>query len=166
MELLEFLSNVSTWSIIIFVIGIILIVFEMFNPGFGVAGGIGIFLLVVDILITAKTFVQGLIMAAVLASLLVVLLSLSIYLASKGYLPRKLILSDSTSSETGFSAAEDMQYLLGKTGTAITTLRPSGNVDFDGVRLDVVSLGEFISPGAEVEVVEVEGNRIVVREKD
>ncbi|MGI6576476.1 MAG: NfeD family protein [Eubacteriales bacterium] len=166
MELLEFLSNVSTWSIIIFVIGIILIVFEMFNPGFGVAGGIGIFLLVVDILITAKTFVQGLIMAAVLASLLVVLLSLSIYLASKGYLPRKLILSDSTSSETGFSAAEDMQYLLGKTGTAITTLRPSGNVDFDGVRLDVVSRGEFISPGAEVEVVEVEGNRIVVREKD
>jgi membrane-bound ClpP family serine protease len=165
-ELLEFLSNVSTWSIIIFVIGIILIVFEMFNPGFGVAGGIGIFLLVVDILITAKTFVQGLIMAAVLASLLVVLLSLSIYLASKGYLPRKLILSDSTSSETGFSAAEDMQYLLGKTGTAITTLRPSGNVDFDGVRLDVVSRGEFISPGAEVEVVEVEGNRIVVREKD
>lgn len=164
-ELVELLSNISTWSIIIFIAGLIFIVIEMFNPGFGVPGGIGILLLIIDILITAKTFVQGLIMAAILASLVVILLSISVYLASKGYLPKKLILSDSTSSETGFSAVEDMQYLLGKTGTAITPLRPSGNVDFDGVRLDVVSRGEYISPGTEVEVIEVEGNRIVVRQK-
>ena len=150
MEMVELLSNITTWSIVVFVAGLILIIIEMFNPGFGL-GRLGILLLVIDILITAKTFVQGLIMAAILASLVVILLSISVYLASKGYLPKKLVLSDSTSAETGFSAVEDMQYLLGKTGTAITPLRPSGNVDFDGVRLDVVSRGEFISPGAEVE---------------
>jgi membrane-bound ClpP family serine protease len=165
MEMVELLSNITTWSIVVFVAGLILIIIEMFNPGFGLPGGLGILLLVIDILITAKTFVQGLIMAAILASLVVILLSISVYLASKGYLPKKLVLSDSTSAETGFSAVEDMQYLLGKTGTAITPLRPSGNVDFDGVRLDVVSRGEFISPGAEVEVIEVEGYKIVVRKK-
>jgi len=165
MGIAEFLASVSTLSIIIFIIGIVLIIAEMFQPGFGWSGGLGIFLLAIDILITAKTFMQGVIMAAVLISLLVILLCISVYLATKGYLPKKLILSDSTSAETGFSGAEDMQYLLGKTGTALTTLRPSGNVDFDGVRLDVVSRGEFIDPGTPVEVIEVEGNRIVVRVK-
>jgi len=75
------------------------------------------------------------------------------------------VLSDSTSAESGFSGAEDMQYLLGKAGTTLTPLRPSGNADFDGVRLDVVSRGEFIDPGTPIEVIEVEGNRIVVRVK-
>lgn len=162
----EFFANVSLVSVIIFVIGMILIIIEMVHPGFGVTGGLGLLCLIIDILITAKTFMQGLVMTAVIASLLVVLLSISVYMASKGYLPKKLVLNESTSAESGFSGAEDMQFLLGKIGIARSTLRPSGNVDFDGVRLDVVSQGEFIDPGTEVEVIEVEGNRIVVRVKE
>lgn len=165
MGILEFFGSVPPISIVLFVVGIVLLVIEMLNPGFGLAGGVGILLLFIDVLITANTFMQGLIMLAVLVSLIVILLSISIYLASKGYLPKKLVLSDSTSSESGFSATEDMQYLIGKSGTTVTTLRPSGNVDFDGVKLDVVSQGEYIDKRVEVEVIEVEGNRIVVRRK-
>lgn len=165
MGLAEFLGDVSILSIIIFIVGMALIIFEMFQPGFGIPGGIGLLLLAIDIVITANTFIQGVIMAAVLISLLVILLMISVFLASKGYLPQKLVLSDSTSTESGFSGAADMQYLLGKTGMTLTTLRPSGNADFDGVRLDVVSHGEFIDPGVPVEVIEVEGNRIVVKPK-
>jgi membrane-bound ClpP family serine protease len=165
MGFIEFISSVSALSIIIFFVGLVLIVIEMLHPGFGLAGGLGILCFVIDILITAKTFMQGLVMAAVLAALVVILLSLSVYLASKGYLPKKLVLNESTSAETGFSGVEDMQYLLGKSGVTITPLRPSGNVNFDGVRLDVVSQGEYIGAGTDVEVIEVEGNRIVVRSK-
>jgi membrane-bound serine protease (ClpP class) len=43
-------------------------------------------------------------------------------------------------------------------------LRPSGKIDVDGHYIDVVSDGSFISAGTQVEVIEVEGNRIVVRE--
>ena len=37
-------------------------------------------------------------------------------------------------------------------GTAATVLRPSGVAEFDGVRLDVVTEGEFLSPGTPVQV--------------
>ena len=165
MGIVEFFGTVPPISIILFIVGIVLLIIEIFNPGFGFPGGAGILILIIDVIITANTFMQGLIMMAVLVSLIVILLSISIHLASKGYLPKKLVLSDSTSSESGFSATEDMHYLIGKIGTTVTPLRPSGNVDFDGVKLDVVSQGEYISAGVEVEVVEVEGNRIVVRAK-
>ena len=45
---------------------------------------------------------------------------------------------------------------------AVTRLRPSGVADFDGVRLDVVSDGEFIDKGTPLVISKVEGNRIVV----
>jgi membrane-bound ClpP family serine protease len=42
-------------------------------------------------------------------------------------------------------------------------LHPSGKVDFEGKSIDVVSEGGFIEKDIRVEVVEVEGNRVVVR---
>ena len=53
---------------------------------------------------------------------------------------------------------------MGKTGVTDTPLRPAGMAEFDGVKLSVVSEGEFIESGREVTVERVEGNRIVVRE--
>ena len=46
---------------------------------------------------------------------------------------------------------------------ATTVLRPAGTADFEGVKLDVVTEGEFIEKGRPLEVIRVEGRRIVVR---
>ena len=46
--------------------------------------------------------------------------------------------------------------------TASRKMRPAGCADLDGVRLDVVTRGEFIDKDVPVTVIEVEGNRIVV----
>ena len=51
----------------------------------------------------------------------------------------------------------------GKEGTTITVLRPTGMAEFDGVRLNVVSEGEFVQNGVKVRIVDVEGSRILVR---
>ena len=53
--------------------------------------------------------------------------------------------------------------LLNRSGTAFSTLRPSGKAQIDGQLVDVVTEGEFIDPGTAIEVVEVTGNRVVVR---
>jgi membrane-bound serine protease (ClpP class) len=53
--------------------------------------------------------------------------------------------------------------LLSEVGTAFSTLRPSGKAHINGKLVDVVSDGGFIDPGTQVEVVEVAGNRVVVR---
>jgi len=54
--------------------------------------------------------------------------------------------------------------LLGSRGNAMTVLRPSGKAQFGDRLVDVVSEGPFIDPGQQIEVIEVNGNRVVVRE--
>ena len=43
-------------------------------------------------------------------------------------------------------------------------LRPAGKVRIEEMRIDAVSDGEFIPKDREVEVMKVEGNRVVVKE--
>ena len=56
-----------------------------------------------------------------------------------------------------------MQVFLGKEGETTTVCRPTGMAEFDGVKLNVVSEGEFLPAGTRVRIVQVEGSRIVVR---
>jgi membrane-bound serine protease (ClpP class) len=63
----------------------------------------------------------------------------------------------------GYVSSDDYTGFLGHYGIAVTLLRPSGTAEFDGVRLPVVSEGEFVSPGTQVQIVTVQGSRIVVR---
>jgi len=166
MEFIEMLANVSLFSIILFVVGIGLIIVEMFDPGFGFFGAFGIISLIACIFVTAETVAHGLILTAVFFVILLVLLGIFLILVSKGKLPGKLVLRESETVEQGFSGTEDMAYLMGKSGNVITICRPVGNVDFDGVKLEVVTQGEFIEKGTSVEVIEIEGNRVVVRETE
>ena len=53
---------------------------------------------------------------------------------------------------------------MGRTGRALTTLRPSGTADIDGRRVDVITEGGFVASGAAVEVVRSQGAVVVVRE--
>ena len=61
------------------------------------------------------------------------------------------------------SAPESDRQWLGRTGTALSPLRPAGIAEIDGVRVDVVSDGDFIEAGTPLLVTRVDGNRIVVR---
>ncbi|HIS76313.1 MAG TPA: hypothetical protein IAB51_05810 [Candidatus Merdivicinus excrementipullorum] len=162
MDILEVFTNLSTWSVILFILGFLLVIVEMFNPGFGVPGALGIVFLIVGVIVTAETVEQGILMGVVILAILAVMLTIVLYSASKGRLSKKLILKDATDRQSGFSGTEDMKYLLGKSGKTVTPLRPAGCADLDGVRLDVVTRGEFIEKDVPVTVIEVEGNRIVV----
>ena len=162
MDILEVFTNLSTWSVILFILGFLLVIVEMFNPGFGVPGALGIVFLIVGVIVTAETVEQGIFMGVIILAILAVMLTIVLYSASKGRLSKKLILKDATDRQSGFSGTEDMKYLLGKSGKAVTPLRPAGCADLDGVRLDVVTRGEFIDKDVPVTVIEVEGNRIVV----
>ena len=66
------------------------------------------------------------------------------------------------SAPSGALEDSDLNYFVGKTGTAHTPLRPAGIAELDGVRLSVVSDGDFIKAGTPVRVDRVEGRRIVV----
>jgi membrane-bound serine protease (ClpP class) len=83
------------------------------------------------------------------------------------YLPKSRVWSKlgqpmRQTASAGYVASDDYTDFLGKTGAAVTLLRPSGTAEIDGIKLAVVSESEFIPAGTPVRVIVVQGNRIVV----
>ena len=150
--------------LIMMLVGVGLLVFEMYVPGFGAPGVSGIALLVVGFVLLGPTLAQGLVLFAILAAILCVALSICLYSASKGRLSKsKLVLND-VAVPADTAENNDLNYFIGREGVTHTALRPAGIGEFDGVKLNVVSDGEFIGKDKTIRVQSVEGNRIVVRE--
>ena len=63
-----------------------------------------------------------------------------------------------------WSAAKDEKQLLGMEGEALSNLIPSGTAMLGNRRTDVIADSSFVDKGAQVKVVEVSGNRVVVRQ--
>ncbi|MBR1560903.1 MAG: hypothetical protein IJ646_11745 [Clostridia bacterium] len=149
-------------ELILLLVGLGLLVFEMYIPGFGVPGVLGIVTMALGFILLRPTLQQGILLLVILAAALCVALVVLLLTASKGRIGRsKLVLNDVALKDAD---ASDLSAYLGKRGVTRTALRPAGIADFDGVRLNVVSDGEFIAQGARVKVMNVAGNRIVVAE--
>ncbi len=151
-------------SVILLLVGLICIILEIFVPSgiLGIIGGGAILgaLLVSGADMGHMAFSIG---VALLVSIVLAIVLFRKLDFNKGIL-RHIVLSDSTKSELGYVSNENRMDLIGLRGRALTFLRPSGSAVFNGERLDVVSEGSFISRDAEVEIVKVEGSRVVVRE--
>jgi membrane-bound serine protease (ClpP class) len=75
----------------------------------------------------------------------------------------RLLLGAPDTPEAVESIYAENTRLVGRQGKTVTPLRPAGTADFDGERIPVVTEGDHVTAGRTVEVVAVEGNRIVVR---
>lgn len=162
----EFFAGIGILSLLLLAGGLALLTVELFHPGFGAAGAVGILLLVADIFVTAKTLQQGLVLTAIAAVIVLLFLLLGARLMSRGKLPGKLVLRDENGEAEGFRSSRDPEELVGKRGIAVTVLRPAGIMELEGRRWDVVTRGEFLTEGSAVTVEEVSGGRIVVREAE
>ncbi len=169
------LGLVQSWEIVVFIIALLLLLVEIFvTPGFGVAGILGLILLVASLLAAlignvGLAFPSGGQIAqasATLAAALVLLVVLAVSLGK--YLPTSnrlsgLILSPELSSAEGYTSADTDLSLVGLIGKAVTGLRPSGTAELNGRRVDVIAQGTFIDVGTAIEVVDVRGSRVEVR---
>jgi membrane-bound serine protease (ClpP class) len=73
---------------------------------------------------------------------------------------RRLILQSELQGHSPFE--EGGEGLVGVRGSAVTPLRPGGKADLAGRVVDVVTEGEYVPRGGQVEVIRVEGVRVVV----
>lgn len=157
---------IETIIIVCFILGIGLLVLEAFMPGFGLPGFTGVVLEVVTLVMTWFRFgpLVTLGMLLVVLSVLAIAISVSLRSITKGKLSRsKLIHQDSETNEAGYRSAEDLNVFLGREGQTTTVLRPTGIADFEGVRLNVSSEGDYIAAGTKVRIMKVEGSKILVR---
>lgn len=87
--------------------------------------------------------------------------ALLLYLAGRAGVWNRLV---NRSSEKGFASQRaDLVALVGLAGEVVAPLRPAGKMKADGRTIDVVADGGFVEAGTEVEVIRVDGNRVVVR---
>ena len=167
------LLNISAdYAALAFIAGVALLLVELFViPGFGIAGIGGIVLMVGSVFFVFRnaykleTAVFGLSFAIILAFALAIALS---YVLPKTRTWNYLVLSTAMDSGSGFHSAprEDFQGYVGKTGIALTPLRPAGTVRVDDARLDVVTVGDFIVRDTPVKIINVEGSKIFVEAID
>jgi membrane-bound serine protease (ClpP class) len=153
-------------------LGLILVGLEIFFiPGFGIAGILGIIALMGGLglsLIGSGATWESMLSALgqVAFSILIAIIATLILLRYFPRLPfgKRLILETNLQAQEGYESSppEDHRW-LGKQGMALSDLRPSGIARFDGERVDVVSDGTFIQAGQPLEVVRIDGNRVVVR---
>jgi membrane-bound serine protease (ClpP class) len=166
---------VESWEIVLFILGVILLIVEVLViPGFGLAGIAGL-VFSVGALFAALVGNVGLefppvsevvsaiyTLAVTMVLLVILLFSLGRYLPSSPVVG-KLVLAPELASIGGYTSAETRDWLVGKTGVALTALRPSGTAVIEDERVDVVSQGDFIDQGSAIQVISVNGSRVEVR---
>lgn len=143
--------------------GFVLLAVELIVPGFGVFGILGLASLTLG-----SFFVLGggmeafLILLAIYAVIVAVILLCCFYFPSKSRW-NPFVLWDEQKNAAGYTGSSDLSALLHKRGTALTPLRPAGTVEIDGERMDVSSLGDYIDKGESIEVIRVEGSKLLVK---
>ncbi len=175
-------SGQIVWlAFLLFLLGLILLALEIFViPGFGITGISGIILVVGSIGLVAyghwprsneEWLGYGQALSPFTISLLGAIASaflLARYLPHIPYANRLMLKprdeADELDEELSDSIHAEMSALLGAIGVAATPLRPAGKVRFGDDFVDVVAEGSYVLPGSRVQVVEIEGNRIVVKE--
>jgi len=169
------IADLASMMELLFLIGgIILIGIEAFViPGFGVVGILGIALMIYamfTMLIPAAPTAADINAAlwALSISLIggVIGLALLIKRMLKTKAWQRISLGTSEKTDKGYSGSIGLEAYVGKTGVALTTLRPAGTAIVEGKRIDVVTVGDFIDKDSEIVISRIDGNRIVVEKKN
>lgn len=158
-----FIPDITVLTVILLLLGFGLVFLEMHIPGFGVPGIAGAIFLILAVALTAQNFAQALVMALAILAVLGTMLGVVMTYFAKGKLFKPLVLSDEQKKEHGYISSSDLDYLLNKKGIAVTDLRPSGSIDINGVKFDVISDGEYILAGSTVEIFKVSGVKLLVK---
>lgn len=151
-------------TLILFALGVGLILLELFLPG-GIIGVIGLLAVISSFFMASNNVVYMAIslLIALTASIVLSILMIRVYEKKMNFFKR-IILTDSTSTEKGYVSNKNRLELIGVEGVTLTPLRPSGTIAVEDERIDVVSEGGFVPKGRKVRIIKTEGAKIVVRE--
>ena len=156
------------WFLIFFIsLGILLVFIELLIlPGFGIAGIPGCLLILIGFGVAWSEYsLQTALTSTGITLVLVIPLAIiALSLLRRTPVIQTFILSATENKEDGFQAPpSELTSLVGKSGKTLTPLRPAGAALINGHRVDIVTQGEFVAPQTDVEVIFVEGSRVVVR---
>ncbi|MGD9720884.1 MAG: NfeD family protein [Pirellulales bacterium] len=155
------------WSALLVLLGLTLLMAEVFVPSGGILGLLSVGSIVAGIVLAFyhKGIEVGLIFVVVAAVMVPTVLAMAFRYWPKTPMGRRLLLEVPRGEEVLPDSPERraLRQLVGKLGVAKTLMLPSGAVLIDGHTIDALSEGMSIEAGQQVRVVEVRGHRVVVR---
>jgi len=163
-------------EVALFIVGVVLLAVEIFAiPGFGIVGLVGITCMFLSLILAMFKFpprpfpfdfwrLIAPVRTLGVSTVWIVILG---YILSK-YLPksrlwRRLSLQEEFSAAKGFVSADTRHELIGRTGVALSPIRPAGTIMIDGRRVDVISEGDFIDADSEVTITDIQGAKVTVK---
>jgi membrane-bound serine protease (ClpP class) len=186
----KYLVGLANWvEVALFVLGILLLLIEfLVLPGFGIAGFSGIVCIFAGLFgmliknppdklpwpqdaVAWSDFTWGVVGLSVgFVGFIVLAWVLSKYLPRIQFLSG-LILAPSVPRQDGEipvsmttpTESKTLSVNLGDAGEVVSILRPTGKAKFGDAIVDVVAEAEFLDKGTKVEIIEIHGNRVVVK---
>ena len=170
----SFIADLASMMELLFLIGgIVLLGIEAFViPGFGVVGILGIivmvyamFTMLLPIAPTSGDINAALwgLVIAIIGGLIGLGLMVKRMLKTKAW--QRISLPEAETQAAGYSGSLGLEEMVGKSGVAITSLRPAGTALIEGQRVDVVTPGTFLEKDTEITIIQIDGNRVVVDKK-
>jgi len=157
------------YAILLLIAGLVLIVLEVLLPSGGVlsvlAAGALVGSIILGFMAGTSTGITLLIIVAVVVPIMIII---GFNILPHTPIGKRMALRPEQTQQTHRSAPtksiadEDYSRLQGKTGKAITALRPCGIGEIDGERVSVVAQGEMIEKDTPIVVLNIEGNNVIV----
>lgn len=170
----------DNWEILLFVLGVVFLILEIFLiPGFGVFGILGIIFMVSGLAFSlvlndffdfnapsgerlTNSFI--LVLISIIAAVTLGVIFGGNLLKTKAF--KRLVLQDEQQSVQGYQVNKPGVELLGKSGFAKTDLRPSGKIEIDEVWYEAVSNDGYIEHGTPILVTKIENYNLIVRKQN
>jgi len=169
----------SHWEILLFLLGLVLIVLEIFVvPGFGITGILGITFMVLGLTLSlVRPAGPGFLdynLTSFVRALSIVIISMTLSIVSSIWLTKRLFISGrfgylglqkTQPKEEGYtSASAEYSKMVGKTGVAHTKLRPAGKVMVENDVFDAIAEVGFIEKNNKVKVVGYHSSQLIVKQ--
>ncbi len=174
-----FEGTAGALEVLLFVSGMVCLILEIFVlPGMGIFGLAGGIMVIVSLVLASQTFVipqndyqleqmrnSMLVVGGAAVGMVGAITALRRYLPHAPLFNRMMLAPPSAEELEELDQRESLvnyDYLLGRYGTAVTQLTPSGKAQFGDTIVDVITAGDAVDRDANVVVIEVRGNRVVV----
>ncbi len=167
-EVVNLFNGYGVIPMVAMLFGVLLLIIEVFIPGFGFFGISGSVLSVGGIvarMIMGATLTQFLIMILSVASLVVLAIILMLISAKTGLIKYSPIIETKTSVPVNYGKDNKqlIKTLLGKVTFATTEFRPVGKFEFNGEMYEASTYGDYIPKGQKIKIVEVKADKLFVK---
>ncbi len=154
------IDNMLLWIIIIGIVGLVLLIAEALIPGFGIFGILGTMCILGSTVMAGIKYGFGVFL--ILVAALIILALIFVRVAQTKGVYDKFVLKEVLDTKDFDESV--LQGMEGKKGVTVTTIQPYGKMEIEGKQIDVCSEGGYIEKNKSVEIVQVKGKTVIVKE--